>query len=146
MPRHTGSSRFCTLGCNSRHTSGLLNPGATLGTALLAPPQPPAPLSFSPMEKDASGPNAEAGQPLTFLSPEALQPLIKETLRQLGIQGTEQSGSRSSGPRHSRPTQKILLVKEQQSLMSKDDKDWKVSREISLSLMPFSFSLIDCDP
>jgi hypothetical protein len=99
------------------------------------------------MEKDVSGPNAEAGQLPTSLSPEALQPLIKETLRQLGIQGTEQSGYRSSGPRRSTPARKITLMKEQQSLMSKDaDKDWKVSREISLSLIPFSFPLIDCDP
>ena len=75
------------------------------------------------MQKDVSGPNAEAGQFPTSLNPDALQSLIKETLRQLGIQGTEQSGSRSSGPCRSKTAQKIAM-KEQQNLLSRDaDKD-----------------------
>lgn len=130
MPGH--ASRFRTPGRYSRHL------GPTLGTVPLAPPQTPAPLLSSPMAKDmpVSSPNAEAGQLSTSLSPEALQPLIKETLRQLGIQGTEQSGSAaswSSGQHRSTPARKMALVKEQQKLMSKNaDKDWKVIRGTSL--------------
>jgi hypothetical protein len=125
MPRRTGNGHFR----NSRHTSVLRNLGITLGTIPLAPPLAQSP---APMVEDVGSPNLNAELP-SSLTPEALQPLIKETLRQLGIQRTEQSGSQSSGPRHSTPTRK---VKEQQRLMSKDiDKAWKVSREISLSFL-----------
>ena len=141
MPRR--NSHFRTPGHNSCRTSVLPNLGITLGTIPLAPAQP---LSLSPMTEDVSGPNAEAGQlPTTSLCPEALQPLIKETLRQLGIQGTEKSGSRSSGLHRSVRMQKIILVKEQQKLMNKDtDKDWKVSEYIFSHT--FLISFIDYDP
>jgi hypothetical protein len=132
MSKRTGNGRSSFR--NSRRTSVLPNPGITLGTIPLAPPLAQSPQA-APMVDDAGSPNLNAELP-SSLTPEALQPLIKETLRQLGIQRTEQSGSQSSGPRRSTASTPTHKVKEQQRLMSKDvDRDWKVSREIFLSFL-----------
>ncbi|KAG6864184.1 hypothetical protein C0991_011759, partial [Blastosporella zonata] len=123
-----GSNTHCSAAGRNRRTPVLSNAGPALPTVLLAPPRRPSP---SPMQEDLDNAQESTLPPLSSIDmPDTFRMIVQETLRQLGVQEVEVSGSpgrnnrRSTG--RSAQAQRSRAVKAQQSEMDGNvDKKWK---------------------
>jgi hypothetical protein len=114
----------------SRRTPVLLNTPITLGTVPLAPWQITPPLMTPRLAESADSTANPQSAPLDAgtVPLHTIRLLVQETLRQMGVERVDISGSPpSNASRRARPPSKPAVKAQQMKMSNEDDKAWKVS-------------------